>query len=234
MYGMFISAPFGNYIKSKNATSVTGTWTLKPRPGRVLQILKTLRWTTDGWTNKLGLRNPGIIKAISNHKDNEVLSIASIDRGDWGKLYNLIPKTYSVELNLSCPNVTNTTDGVRQSGIYKWAPLFLNNKRKWLICKVSPLITEREIDYLINLGFPHIHASNTLPIEDGGLSGKLLIPHTLRILEYTKKHYPLTTFIAGGGITTKDDIKMYKNAGADYVSIGSVCFNVFKLNKLLN
>ena len=59
----------------------------------------------------------------------------------------------------------------------------------------------------------------------------MLIPHTLRILEYTKKHYPLTTFIAGGGITTKDDIKMYKNAGADYVSIGSVCFDVFKLNK---
>ena len=165
----------GNYIKSKNAISVTGSWTLEPRKGRLVQILKTLRWTRDGWINKLGLRNPGILDAISNHKDNEVLSIASINEGDWHELHKLITKDYSVELNLSCPNVDESS--------IEGAELFLSsNKRKWLICKVSPLITETEIDYLLNLGFTQIHASNTIPVEKGGLSGKSIIPHTLRIL----------------------------------------------------
>ena len=223
---MFISAPFGNYIKSKNAISVTGSWTLEPRKGRLGQILKTLRWTRDGWINKLGLRNPGILEAISNHKDNEVLSIASIDDGDWHELHKLIPKDYSVELNLSCPNVDESS--------IAGAELFLSgSKRKWLICKVSPLITETEIDYLLNLGFTQIHASNTIPVEKGGLSGKSIIPHTLRILSYIKEYHPSTIFIAGGGITTTKDVIMYKDAGADYISIGTVCFNIFNLARLL-
>ena len=61
----FISAPFGNYLKFKNATSVTGTWTYQPRPGLLKQIFKTLRYTNQGWRNKLGLRNAGINPALS-------------------------------------------------------------------------------------------------------------------------------------------------------------------------
>ena len=38
----FISAPFGNYLKFKNAVSVTGTWTYKPRPG-------LLDWFKKSW-----------------------------------------------------------------------------------------------------------------------------------------------------------------------------------------
>ena len=45
----FIAAPFGNYLNYDNALSVSGTWTVKPRPGRFKQILKTLRYTKDGW-----------------------------------------------------------------------------------------------------------------------------------------------------------------------------------------
>ena len=56
----FISAPFGNYLKFKNAVSVTGTWTYKPRPGLFGQVVKTLRYTKDGWRNKIGLRNPPV------------------------------------------------------------------------------------------------------------------------------------------------------------------------------
>ena len=58
----FISAPFGNYIKPKGCISTTGTWTLKPRGSRLWSILRTLRYNREvgGWTNKLGLPNPGI------------------------------------------------------------------------------------------------------------------------------------------------------------------------------
>ena len=40
----FIAAPFGNYLKFENAISVTGSWTVEPRPGLAWQILKTLRY----------------------------------------------------------------------------------------------------------------------------------------------------------------------------------------------
>ena len=109
----------------------------------------------------------------------------------------------------------------------------MKRRIKRLICKVSPLITETEIDYLLNLGFTQIHASNTIPVEKGGLSGKSIIPHTLRILSYIKEYHPSTIFIAGGGITTTKDVIMYKDAGADYISIGTVCFNIFNLARLL-
>ena len=64
----FIAAPFGNYIKTKNTISVSGSWTIEKRTGRIIQIAKTLRYTKRGWVNKIGLRNPGLILDLSNTK----------------------------------------------------------------------------------------------------------------------------------------------------------------------
>ena len=36
----FIAAPFGNYIKHKNAISVKGTYTMLLRPGLIKQLVK--------------------------------------------------------------------------------------------------------------------------------------------------------------------------------------------------
>ena len=56
-YELFISAPFGNWIKHKNAISTTGTWTLHPRGNRFVSVMKSLRWNEDlqGWCNALRL-----------------------------------------------------------------------------------------------------------------------------------------------------------------------------------
>ena len=69
----FISAPFGNYIKHKNAISVTGTWTLNPRGNRLWSILTTLRYDFEsrGWRNKLGLPNPGVKNGLHKHFHGE-------------------------------------------------------------------------------------------------------------------------------------------------------------------
>ena len=72
----FISAPFGNYLKFKNAVSVTGTWTYKPRPGLFKQVVKTLRYTRNGWRNKIGLRNRGIEYGIQKTNFNEVNNVS--------------------------------------------------------------------------------------------------------------------------------------------------------------
>ena len=88
----FISAPFGNHIKPKNCIPVTGTWTLQPRGNRLLAVAKSLRYNRQfrGWTNSLGLPNPGIINGVKKTKEHEILSIAQVNEGDFVKLFSSI------------------------------------------------------------------------------------------------------------------------------------------------
>src|ERR1051326_1557670 len=63
---VIIGAPFGNYLSTPGVTSTVGTYTLKNRAGFMRwwlfwRMLRTLRYHFGlGWTNKLGLPNPGI------------------------------------------------------------------------------------------------------------------------------------------------------------------------------
>ena len=231
-FKMFISAPFGNYIKHPNAISVTGTWTLHPRGNRFWSVIKTLRWNSElqGWTNKLGLPNPGIEVGLQKTFPSDVLSIAEIDRGDFKKLYSIIPETQSIELNLSCPNVRRTLP-------WDSTEIFARTKekRKWCICKVSPTVTPEDLEFLITkLGFTQIHASNTLPTQYGGLSGQSLIPYTLDIIRLIREEWPGVTVIAGGGVSDFGAVYEYLGEGANHVAIGSLAFNWFKMKRLLN
>ncbi len=232
----FIAAPFGNYIKHKNAISIRGSFTPKYRKGLLKQILKTLRYdfNKNGWVNKLGLRNPGIINGLNKYNDNgrEVLSIAAVEKNDWGMFLGLIPEYVNLELNLSCPNIDKV--GIDYKVLSKFYDAFWNNKRKWCIAKISPLSTEDDIKQLLDIGFGQIHCSNTLPITGGGLSGKELISYTIKHIDFIKTNYPSVKIIAGGGINHIDIVNYYKSKGADYFSLGTVCFTPWKLLKILN
>tara|TARA_B100000900_G_C20568440_1_gene712124 strand:- start:374 stop:1072 length:699 start_codon:yes stop_codon:yes gene_type:complete len=229
----FISAPFGNFLQhstfAKNAICVTGTFTLKPRPGRLKQILRTLRYvrTEKGWTwrNQLGLRNPGIFNGIENTNSNSVMSISSLEPNDWKILYEIVPKDMSVELNISCPNVDAHPNLTKT---------FAKDKRKWCIVKVPPTITPKQLDKIVSLGYNCIHASNTVPTAKGGLSGKMIMPYTLKIIDYMKNNHNDVTMIAGGGVYSKQDAKNYLDAGADHISLGSVCFTPWKIKGITN
>jgi len=228
---MFVAAPFGNWVKPKDTLPVTGTFTLHPQGNRVWSVIKSLRYSTKhkGWTNNLGLPNPGVKVGLERHIYGEVLSIAEIERNDFKKLYREIPEGINVELNLSCPNIRNLP--------WDSTEIFARNleKRKWCICKVSPTVTPEDLEFLITkLGFTQIHASNTLPIQGcGGLSGRTLIPYTLDIIRLIREEWPEVTIIAGGGVDSFGAVYEYLNEGADHVSLGSVCFNPFKLRKIL-
>ena len=229
----FISAPFGNFLQhstfAKNAICVTGTFTLKPRPGRLKQILRTLRYvrTEKGWTwrNQLGLRNPGIFNGIENTNSNSVMSISSLEPNDWKILYEIVPKDMSVELNISCPNVDAHPNLTK---------IFAKDMRKWCIVKVPPTITPKQLDKIVSLGYNCIHASNTVPTAKGGLSGKMIMPYTLKIIDYMKNNHNDVTMIAGGGVYSKQDAKNYLDAGADHISLGSVCFTPWKIKGITN
>lgn len=226
---VFIACPFGNYIKPKNCIPVVGTFTRNPRGNRFLAVAKTLRYNRQlgGWTNRLGLPNPGIFAVPAKIKPDEILSVAQIEEDDFALINSHIWSSQSIEINLSCPNILEV-------GSFKDAKIFFRTSRNYCIAKVSPLISIEEIGYLIELGFTQFHISNTLPIATGGLSGPALRPLNLKLIETTRKTFgDDMEIIAGGGIQHISHVAEYMNAGANHISLGSVCFHPFKLWKLL-
>ena len=231
----FISAPFGNYLKFKNAISVTGTFTVHPRPGRLKQILKTLRYvkTEAGWSwrNQLGLRNPGLFAGMFKTSYDEVLSVAALEPDDWGKIQMAIGPERNIELNISCPNIDACNDTMDWP---KFDTFPERMRGKFTIVKIRPIADNNMVDKLVNLGYNCIHASNTLPTEKGGLSGKIIVPYTMKLIDYIKNKHPHVTIIAGGGVYSKQDAKNYLDAGADYISLGSVSFTPWKIKGIIN
>jgi dihydroorotate dehydrogenase len=230
----FISAPFGNHIKSKKTISVTGTWTLKPRGNRIWSVLRSLRYNKEvgGWTNKLGLPNPGIEVGLDQTKPNEVLSIAEMEKGDFFELEKIIPQEQNIELNLSCPNIERCFTWESAKVFTRSVAAF----RTWCIAKLSPLTTPEELCFIVEeLGFTQLHFSNTLPFGDvGGISGPVLNKFTVELIELCRERWGNDVeIIAGGGVRDFAGVMEYLAAGANHISIGSVCFNPFKLRKLL-
>ena len=161
---IFISAPFGNYIKSKRTISVHGTFTRNPRGNRLWSVLKSLRYDRrlGGWVNKLGLPNPGLHQGLCNvnEKPSDVLSISEVKRGDFQKMNNIIPLNQSLEINFSCPNLGKKLplDG---AGIFTKV-----KSREWCIAKLSPLTDGDELEFVIeHLGFKQIHFPILFPFQ---------------------------------------------------------------------
>tara|TARA_Y100000741_G_scaffold296957_1_gene237771 strand:- start:1222 stop:1920 length:699 start_codon:yes stop_codon:yes gene_type:complete len=216
---LFISPPFGNYINTSKTTPIRGSFTLNERPGKWMQILKTLRYIPGvGWINKIGLRNPGIDYAVKTYKKGEIISIAIMDKKEIKPILDKIPEDMDIELNISCPNTEKHMIG---SGLKP----FLNSKRNWCIVKLSPLEKSGTINNLYEEGFRQFHASNTLPSLKGGISGKKIAPYTKITIKYIKSNWDDTIVIAGGGIRTMKDVEEYKKIGADHFSVSSLCFN---------
>jgi dihydroorotate dehydrogenase len=216
---LFISPPFGNYINLKKTTPIRGSFTLNERPGKWMQILKTLRYIPGvGWINKIGLRNPGIDYAVNTYKKGEIISIAIMNKNEIKPILDKIPEDMDIELNISCPN---TEKHMISNGLKP----FINNKRNWCIVKLSPLEKCITIQDLYDDGFRQFHASNTLPTEKGGISGKTLKPLTIGLIRYIKNSWNDTVVIAGGGIRSMKDVEEYRKEGADHFSVSSLCFN---------
>ena len=221
----YIAAPFGNYLHKPDMYSVMGTYTLQPRPGLLKQILKTLRYSFhyNGWTNKLGLRNPGIETAINKYYQNpsrRIISLYGFNKGEWETLAKYT-RGMKQELNLSCPNVENK---FHNTG----CPVELFPDA---ILKMSPLTTEEEIVMYMERGVRRWHFSNTLPVSQGGLSGKTLMQYNRKLIKFTLSEDKRAKVIGGGGITSMSDVRFYKDLGCIGVSLGSVCFLPFGLRR---
>tara|TARA_Y100000991_G_scaffold214344_1_gene201869 strand:- start:390 stop:1094 length:705 start_codon:yes stop_codon:yes gene_type:complete len=223
----FISPPFGNYINLPNTIQIKGSYTLEPREGLIIQILKTLRYsyTYGGWVNKIGLRNKGLDYAVKNCNKKDVYSIAILNEKEISKILNKIPEDMNIELNISCPNAEKK---MISSGLQD----FLNNKRRWCIIKLSPKTDIDLVDNYYKQGFRQFHCSNTIPVKEGGLSGQSLIPYNNKLIRNIKSKYNDVEIISGGGIRHWDDVINYKSLGASHFSISTLCFNPIQLSIL--
>lgn len=229
---IFISPPFGNYLRISKTIPIRGSFTVEPRPGLIMQILKTLRYSVEkqAWINKIGLRNKGLDWAIDQYKQSEreqIISIAIMEKNDIPKILQKIPDNMNIELNVSCPNA-------EKQMINQGLSEFVNNKRKWCIIKVSPTTSLQTLDNYYEQGFRQFHCSNTLPTPKGGMSGKELIPYNEKLIKYLKNNYDDIQVIGGGGIQTKQDIEVYKKFGADHFAMSTLFFCPYRAYKLLN
>ena len=217
---LFISPPFGNYVNLSNTIPITGSFTLKKRKGLIFQIFKTLRYNFEkkGWVNKIGLRNPGIDYALQKHYKKSIISIAILQKSDISEFNKKIPDDCDLELNISCPNA-------EKKCIHDGINVFINDKRKWCIVKLSPLDNITLVDKLYNDGFRQFHCGNTLPVKNGGQSGPILKQYTAPLIKQIKEKYPDTEIIAGGGIQKMEDVLYYKKNGADHFSISTLFFH---------
>ena len=198
---MFIISPlFGNYIDIKDFVSVKGSFTAEPRDGLFLQIVKTLRYSFqyDSWINKIGLRNKGIDYAIDKYKNTDhIISIAILKPNDIPVLLSKIPNNMNLEINISCPNLNKklVSDNINK---------FIHNERQWCVIKLSPTSTYEDINNLYSKGFRQFHCSNTIPVNEGGLSGKEIKKYNKHLIPYILS-FKDTTVIGGGGITSWED-----------------------------
>lgn len=219
---LFISPPFGNYINLPKTKSIKGSFTLEPRSGLIMQIIKTLRYdfTNKGWINKIGLRNKGIDWAIKTYKYDKqsIISIAIMDYKEIDILNKKIPNNMDLELNISCPNVKNN---LIHDDLYK----FLNNERPWCSIKLSPITDISLVDKYYKQGFRQFHCCNTLSTSNGGLSGITIQQYSLKLISEIKKKYPDIIIVGGGGIRNMEDIKKYEHYGVNNFSISSLMFN---------
>ncbi len=222
----YIAPPFGNYLHRPDMYSVMGTYTLLPRPGLLKELLKTLRYSHfhKGWTNRLGLRNPGIERGINKYyvqPHRRIISIYGFNYGEWKTLAEYT-RGIRVELNLSCPNV-----GMKGN---TGCPVELFDTSH-VIVKVSPHTTENEIVSYMERGVRKWHFSNTLPISQGGLSGKTLMAYNAKLIKFTLGEDKCARIIGGGGVTNMSDVRFYKDLGCSGVSLGTVCFIPFALRR---
>ena len=224
---LVISAPFGNYLQPVGTTPTLGTFTAARRGGRPAALGRaalTLRYyrKLDAWVNRIGLRNPGIAAMHSGPKrsiafSDSIVSIHGFVSEDWEVLLAEIAaqRPLAVELNISCPNV----------GELSWPPRLFHDALQTgvpVVVKLPPVRFHQLANDAVAGGVRWFHASNTLPVRGGGLSGAPLKPISLQVVRWLRSEFGDTVrIIGGGGIRTSADVMEYADAGADRFAIGT-------------
>ena len=222
---------------------VVGTVVAQPRGGNPRPRL--VRDPAKGsLTNSLGFPSRGVERVVRNLMEAGpqrvplLVSVSGLSVGEFSLCYRALqPLVAGVELNISSPN----TEGVRVfQDPKKLDELLLEltpHKEKPLFLKLPPFFDDTErgrvmdiLDLCIRHSIDGVTAVNTWPVEDnrlavgkGGMSGKPLYPHMLRMVEELRKYAgSRLTINACGGIFSGEDALNALKAGANSVQVFTV------------
>jgi dihydroorotate dehydrogenase len=222
---IFISPPFGNYIKTPVTTSIKGSFTWHKRKGLIKQVLKTVRPIKGGYVNAIGLRNKGL-QNINLEDLESCYSVVGMEEIEWDNIIDYIPNYLKLEVNIGCPNSWGKC--FTKHHLQRFVKKFPN-----LVLKLPATTNLDDIKYYTDHGVRKLHLCNTLPTTRGGESGARLKQFVLPLISEVKEKFPKIFVIAGGGIYSLQDAEDYNRCGADAFSLSTVWFNPFKGAKLV-
>jgi dihydroorotate dehydrogenase len=190
--------------------------------------------------NAMGLPNPGAdaaarTLAAAHRTAPRVASIADQDTPDVLATHALLELNVdAVELNASCPNVSWGRDRDNEAHLAQLLRELGARRARPLFVKLPPFRTEVERQVVLALagiaqagGADALTCSNTYPVREsglavgaGGLSGREVLPDTVRIVAEVRRAtggaVPLN---ACGGISTAQDVLSCIEAGATTVQV---------------
>jgi dihydroorotate dehydrogenase len=226
MHRLIIGCPFGNYFSFRETTSTIGTYTWKHRggwPTRLWRLATTVRYDrrTGSWVNRMRLPCPSIT-SIPYDAIGNILSVHGFDAVDWLTLVNAAYRLdpVALELNASCPNVEDTSmlDVIPAAA---WAV----ERKMCVVVKLPPYQWLKIARPFWNVGVRYFHCCNTIPVPGGGMSGKPLKPYVRWAVSDLRQEWGADVkIVAGGGVTSLEDVEEYVKAGANHVAIASMLF----------
>ena len=203
---------------------------------------RIVRRPNDGaLVNSMGFPSGGLKTAEPNLSRRgrvdfpRLVSIAGFSVEEYVECYRMLgPLCDGVEVNISCPNMEDPRFFQNPTRFGELLSELQNAKTAPLFIKLPPYFDDNERDDMIKLvdvcldhGVEGVTVSNTRPEPDerleakkGGLSGKPLFPHTLRMVADIRNHAGDDLVINGcGGIFSGKDALQVLNAGANTLQI---------------
>lgn len=213
----------------------------EPRTGNREPILA--QYAPLSFINAVGLTNPGpeeVERRISkiDIPDNKFLlfSIFGSNEKEFRRVAEILFRyADGYELNISCPHGGKYGQVIGQNNeLVEEITRSIVSLGKYVFVKISPNLDVREtVKHAVKGGASGIAGPNTrgpelylfdsypvLSNKVGGISGKEILELGLNCVKEVRSVTDLP-IIACGGISTAEDVRKYKKAGADFFGIGS-------------
>ncbi|MBO7156867.1 MAG: dihydroorotate dehydrogenase, partial [Clostridia bacterium] len=232
-------------INCLGSISLKGT----TKEARYCNPLPRIAECPNGLINAIGLQNPGVDKVIDVElkKLSEVYTkpvIANVGGHSFEEYvttvakFNDVDKVFSVELNISCPNVQGggMAFGTNPDTVTELVKEVKKVSTKPIIVKLSPNVTDIKllakaaekggadalslINTLVGMRIDLKTARPIISVKRGGYSGPGVFPVAVNMV-YAVKEITDLPIIGMGGISSAEDVIEMMYAGATAVMVGS-------------
>jgi dihydroorotate dehydrogenase (NAD+) catalytic subunit len=218
--------------------------------------------TASGMLNAIGLQNPGVNKIIerevpflSQFDTSIIANIAGSTLEEYKEVasaFNSTDKVHALELNISCPNVTEggiqfgteptmaarVTEAVKEtSNLPVYVKLSPNVTDIVQMAKAVEVAGADGLSMINTITGMQIHLPSRKPLianKTGGLSGPAIKPVAIRMIYEVSQHVSIP-IIGMGGIRNAEDVLEFLLAGASAVAVGTANFqNPFICSEIID